>query len=135
MMTEFRLSDNEKELKNISKSELPIKSHTDEGDIYDIVEQMPSFPGGKEAMTKYLTDKIREMTPVIGCGGSPSRIIISFIVTEDGSIIKPQIIRSIDPPTDKVAAQIVCEMPKWILGRHNGEPVKVRYTVPVPVHP
>lgn len=102
----------------------------DEEKVYDVVEWMPSFPGGIEALKAFLAKNLRfpkelEETCVQG------RVIITFIVEKDGSLSHAKVIRSVDPALDKEALRVVKKMPKWIPGQQNDRKVRVRYIIPV----
>lgn len=102
------------------------KKHNDEN-IYEVVEQMPSFPGGQEALMAYINHNIKY--PEEDCG--QGRVIVSFIVEKDGSITNATIRRSVDPAFDREALRVISSMPKWIPGKNNGRKVRVRFNVPV----
>ncbi len=93
------------------------------------VEQMPQFPGGEEAMKKYIQDNIQ----VVAKDGKQlsGRVVIRFIVAEDGSITEATVIKSLDPLYDNEALRVVRSMPKWIPGRQNGKNVPIYYTLPI----
>ena len=91
--------------------------------IYDVVEQMPHFPGGDRA----LLDWIASNQKVKGDG----RVIVSFIVETDGSLNGLIVKKSASPELDREALRLVREMPKWEPGRHNGQPVRIKYIMPV----
>lgn len=101
-----------------------------ENKVFDVVEQMPSFPGGPAALMKYLADNIKY--PVVAQeNGVQGRVVVSFVVERDGSISDVQVVRSVDPSLDKEAQRVVRSMPKWIPGKQNGSAVRVKYNVPV----
>ena len=102
------------------------KKHNDEK-VYEVVEQMPSFPGGQEAFMTYINHNIKY--PEEDCG--QGRVTVSFIVEKDGSITNATIRRSVDPAFDREALRVVSSMPKWIPGKNNGHNVRVRFNVPV----
>lgn len=102
------------------------KKHNDEK-VYEVVEQMPSFPGGQEALMTYINHNIKY--PEEDCG--QGRVTVSFIVEKDGSITNATIRRSVDPAFDREALRVVSSMPKWIPGKNNGRKVRVRFNVPV----
>ena len=98
--------------------------------IFDIVEQMPSFPGGATALFDYLSENIKypedcEETSVQG------RVIVTFVVEKDGSITEAKVVKSVYPSLDEEALRAVNGMPKWIPGVQNAEPVRTKYTIPV----
>lgn len=102
----------------------------EENKVFDVVEQMPSFPGGMGALMSWLGQNIKY--PVIAAEtGVQGRVIVQFVVEKDGSITDVKIAKSVDPSLDKEATRVIKSMPHWIPGRQNGSPVRVRYTVPV----
>lgn len=108
-----------------------VKENTyEENKVYDVVEQMPQYPGGKDKLLQYLSMSIRypkeaEMAGVQG------RVIGAFIVEKDGSITGARIDKSVDKSLDAEALRIINEMPKWKPGMQNGKPVRVKYMVPI----
>ena len=104
--------------------------HVEEEKVFDVVEQMPSFPGGNSALMKFLNENIHY--PVVAQeNGVQGRVVISFVVERDGHITDVQVARSVDPSLDKEAQRVVKSMPKWIPGKQNGSAVRVKYNVPV----
>ena len=102
----------------------------EENKVHDFVEQMPSFPGGMGALMSWLSQNIKY--PVIAAeNGVEGRVIVQFVVEKDGSITDVKIAKSVDPSLDKEATRVVSSRPHWIAGRQNGNPVRVKYTVPV----
>lgn len=101
-----------------------------ENKVFDVVEQMPSFPGGQGALMSYLSQNIRY--PVVAQeNGVQGRVTVSFVVERDGSITDVTVVRSVDPSLDKEAVRVIKSMPKWNPGKQNGSPVRVKYNVPV----
>ncbi len=106
------------------------KPKEEETKVFDVVEQMPSFPGGDAELMKYLSSHIKY--PVVAEeNGIQGRVIATFVVERDGSISDVKVIKSVDPSLDKEAIRVLKSMPKWIPGRQNGSAVRVKYTVPV----
>ena len=98
--------------------------------IFDIVEQMPSFPGGDREMMAYLSNNLKY--PVIAQEQNiQGQVIIRFVVGKNGEVKDVTVMRSLDPSCDKEAIRVVKSMPKWIPGKQNGNPVLVYYTLPV----
>ena len=96
----------------------------------DESQYMPSFPGGGQALMDFIKENIRytelmEQTCVMG------RVVVTFIVEKDGSITDAKVIRGIHPAFDKEALRVINSMPRWNPGMRNGEPVRVKYSVPV----
>lgn len=101
-----------------------------ENKVFDVVEQMPSFPGGPSALMKYLSENVKY--PVVAQeNGVQGRVVVSFVVERDGHITDVKVVRSVDPSLDKEAARVVRSMPAWIPGKQNGSAVRVKYNVPV----
>ncbi len=97
---------------------------------FDIVEQMPSFPGGTKKLMDYLNKNIR-YPEALAETCIQGRVIISFVVEKDGSISDIKVAKSLDPLLDEEAVRVVSGMPKWNPGKQNGVTVRVKYTVPV----
>ena len=98
--------------------------------VFDVVEEMPSFPGGNGALMSYLNGNTKY--PVVAQeNGVQGRVIVSFVVERDGSISDVKVARSVDPSLDREAQRVVKSMPKWKPGKQNGSAVRVKYTVPV----
>lgn len=93
---------------------------------YDIVDQMPNFPGGKEAMMKYISGKVKY--PITKASG---RVVVQFIVDTNGAVVEPKVVRSVSPKLDQAALDAVKGMPKWEPGKLNGKPVRVKYNIPI----
>lgn len=110
----------------------PQTSSNDEDDVvFVVVEKMPEFPGGQQAMFKFISDNLKYPT-IAQENGIQGRVICQFIVNKDGSISGVEVIRSGgDPSLDKEAIRIIKSMPKWKLGYQRGKPVRVKYTVPI----
>ena len=98
--------------------------------IYTVVEQMPMFPGGDAALMNYLQDSIQYPKDAKE-KGIQGRIVVGFVVEQDGSITNPTIMRSVYPSLDKEAIRIVENMPKWIPAKQNGQSVREKYQVSI----
>ncbi len=104
--------------------------HEEETKVFDVVEQMPSFPGGMGALNAWLVQNT--VYPVIAAeNGVQGKVTVQFVVEKDGSITGVTVVRSVDPSLDKEAARVVKSMPRWQPGKQNGSFVRVKYTVPV----
>ena len=98
--------------------------------VFDVVEQMPSFPGGNSALMQYLSKNIKY--PVVAEeNGIQGRVICTFVVERDGRVTDVRVVKSVDPSLDKEAVRVVSSMPAWIPGKQNGSAVRVKYTLPV----
>lgn len=102
----------------------------EETKVFEVVEQMPSFPGGQAALLQYLSNNIKY--PQIAMeNGVSGRVICTFVVERDGSITDIRVARGVDPSLDKEAIRVLKSMPHWIPGKQNGSAVRVKFTVPV----
>jgi len=98
--------------------------------IFRIVEDMPAFPGGDAALLGFISKSIKY--PVVAQeNGVQGRVVCSFVINTDGSIVDAEIVRGIDPSLDKEALRVISAMPKWEPGRQRGKAVRVRYTMPI----
>ena len=116
-------------LKAVEEIAQPEPKHEEENKVFDVVEQMPSYPGGMGALMSWLSQNIKYPT-VAAENGISGRVIVQFVVERDGSITDVRVAR-VDPYLDKEATRVVKMMPNWIPGKQNGSPVRVKYTVPV----
>ena len=98
--------------------------------VYDAVEEMAVFPGGTNALLKYLTDSLRYPVEAMD-EGIQGRVLVGFVVENDGSVTNESIVRSVHPMLDAEALRVVRIMPKWIPGKINGKPVAQRCTIPL----
>ena len=124
----------EKDVK--SQEELALQTYMGEEEIegdmpFVIVEGMPSFPGGQEAMLQFLAENVKY--PVIAQEkGIQGRVICQFVVDKDGSIVDLEVVRSCgDASLDKEAVRVINSMPKWKPGNQRGKTVRVKYTLPI----
>jgi protein TonB len=102
----------------------------EEQEIFQVVEEMPEFPGGMAECMKFLGKNIKYPT-ISQENGVSGKVIVQFVVNKDGSVVDPVVVRSVDPYLDKEALRVISTMPKWKPGKQRGKPVRVRYTVPV----
>ena len=110
--------------------EAPVEEDEEEV-VFVVVETMPEFPGGQQALFKYLSENVKY--PVIAQeNGIQGRVICQFVVNKDGAIVDVEVVRSGgDPSLDKEAVRVIKSMPKWNPGKQRGKAVRVKYTVPV----
>ena len=102
----------------------------EEQQIFQVVEEMPEFPGGMGECMKFLGKNIKYPT-ISQENGVQGRVIVQFVVNRDGSIVDPVVVRGVDPYLDKEALRVIQMMPKWKPGKQRGKAVRVKYTVPV----
>ena len=97
---------------------------------FDVVEQMPEYPGGIKALLDYLCQNVKypadaEKQKIEG------RVIANFVVETDGSISNVEVFRPVFPSLDAEAVRVLSAMPKWKPGMQSGKVVRVKYTVPI----
>ena len=117
-----------KAVEEIATPEPP--KHEEENKVFDVVEQMPSFPGGPSALMAYLSSHVK-YPAVAEENGIQGRVTVQFVVEKDGSVTDVKTMKSVDPSLDREAERVVRSMPKWIPGKQNGSAVRVKYFVPV----
>jgi protein TonB len=127
---EISTEDNKEEVVIAAPVEAPEEEEEEEV-VFVVVESMPEFPGGQQALFKYLGDNVKY--PVIAQeNGIQGRVICQFVVNKDGSIVDIEVVRSGgDPSLDKEAVRVIKSMPKWKPGKQRGKPVRVKFTLPV----
>lgn len=125
----------------ISEGEKPIAQDDDvqakefaspNGDetVFMVVEQMPEFPGGFDALTTFLQDNIRYPAAAAKKGISGT-VYLSMVVNADGSVTDVKVLRGVEESLDAEAERVVSMMPAWQPGRQHGKAVKVRYNIPI----
>ncbi len=104
--------------------------YTPPQDIFTIVEEQPSFPGGDEARIRFLSENIKypESAKEISIQG---RVYVTFVVETDGSISNITILRGIGGGCDEEAVRVVSMMPRWEPGRQRGKAVRVQFNLPI----
>ena len=98
--------------------------------VFDVVEQMPEYPGGIQALLDYLMENVKypedaEKQKIEG------RVIAVFVVETDGSISNVEVVKPVFPSLYAEAVRVLSGMPKWTPGRQSGKVVRVKYTVPI----
>lgn len=108
----------------------PVVTDPDEGKIFTVVEEMPSFPGGEEKLFDYLRKNIK-FPPVARENGIQGRVFVTFVVDKDGRVKDARILRGIGGGCDEEALRVISNMPDWKPGKQNGRSVSVQYNLPV----
>ena len=98
--------------------------------VFDMVEQMPQFPGGQAEMMQFISKNMKYPT-IAQENGTQGRVTCQFVVGADGRVRDVNVLRGVDPYLDKEAVRVIMSMPKWIPGKQNGKAVSVKYTIPV----
>ena len=107
-----------------------VEEEPEEQTIFEVVENMPDFPGGQAALMQYLAKNIKYPT-IAQENGTQGRVTCQFVVGADGRVRDVNVLRGVDPYLDKEAVRVIMSMPKWIPGKQNGKAVSVKYTIPV----
>ncbi len=108
---------------------------TTEEPVFIVVEEAPEFPGGEEAMMRYLVENIK-LEELEQMESIPQTLYLSFVIDTDGSVTNVKVLRSsLNQSLDNSAMNAVKNMPRWKPGKQNGKEVKVQYNIPVRVHP
>jgi TonB family protein len=102
-------------------------------DAFDVVEQMPEYPGGPKALMEFLNNNVQYPAEAEKAG-IQGRVIATFVVEKDGSISNAKVVKSVDPLLDAEALRVIDAMPNWKPGMQNGKVVRVKYTVPLSFH-
>lgn len=99
-------------------------------DVFTMVEEMPQFPGGVEALKSYVTSTMKY--PVIALeNGIQGQVTVKFVVDKTGKVTNARIFSGVDPSLDKEALRIVNSMSEWTPGKQNGQSVDVAYEMPI----
>jgi protein TonB len=129
----FDVKGNDEEAGEVLKAKEVIadeKPKEEETKVFDVVEQMPEFPGGQAALLKWIGDNIKY--PAIAQEqGIQGRVFAQFVVNKDGSIVDVKILRSPDPSLSKEAERVIKLMPKWRPARQGNKNVRSRFNLPV----
>jgi protein TonB len=113
------------------ETNIVVEDMPEEETIYQVVEDQPEFPGGMQALMKYLRDNIN-YPRISRENNSQGRAYVNFVVNTDGSITSVEILKSSgDIYLDKEAMRVVSGMPNWKPGKQAGKAVRVRFTLPV----
>ena len=114
-----------KEVKDVKASVIK-----NEERVFDVVEEMPKFPGGDDALIKFLHESIKYPAEAEKAG-KQGRVVVTFVVNKDGSVDNAKVVRSVDEKLDAEALRVVNAMPKWHPGKQRGQEVNVKFTLPV----
>ncbi len=98
--------------------------------LFQIVEEMPEFPNGQDALVRFLSSNVK-YPPEAQSNNLQGRVIVEFIVEKDGTVTNPEVKQSVCPELDAEALRLVGLMPKWNPGKQRGREVRVRMTIPI----
>ena len=116
----------ESEAVSIVKPEMP----ADTSVVFEVVEQMPKFPGGDAALMQFLSSTIKYPKDAME-QKKQGRVLVTFVVEKDGSVSDTKIVKSVSPSLDEEALRVINAMPKWEPGMQKGKAVRVKYTIPI----
>lgn len=132
----FNLEKEPKEIKNNNLPECVVVGYASEQvpstnqSVYQVVDEMPKFPGGQEALMSYIAKTIKYPVDAQRAK-TQGRVILQMLIDEQGNVTSPSIIRSVSPSIDAEAIRVIMSMPQWVPGKNKGEVVKVKYTIPI----
>ena len=107
-----------------------VEEEMEDAPVFVLVEEMPEFPGGPAAITKFIGENTKY--PAIAVeNGIQGKVYVSFVVNAKGKVENVKIVRGVDPSLDKEAVRVIESMPMWKPGKQRNKPVKVSYTMPV----
>jgi periplasmic protein TonB len=101
-----------------------------ENEVFTVVEDPPQFPGGQDALTKYMISSIKYPQDARKAG-IQGTVYVTYVVEPDGSITNVKVLRGIDKSCDMEAARVIREMPKWKPGKQRGKAVRVQFNMPI----
>lgn len=144
--TEFEVIDDDKEVKNelvvnaevnedtknieIVQVKVEEEEEEEETQIFTVVENDPEFPGGMEALYKYLRENIK-YPQLARENNITGKVYVTFVVERDGSIAQPRVLKDIGGGCGAEAIRVVKSMPKWTPGKQRGKAVRVQFNLPV----
>lgn len=133
----FNLDQEPKEIKDNNLPESVVVGYaprkveeTTDQSAYQVVEEMPKFPGGQEALMRYIAMNVKYPVDAQRAK-TQGRVILQMVIDEQGNVTSPSIIRSVSPSIDAEAIRVIMSMPQWLPGKNKGEAVKVKYTIPI----
>jgi len=112
-----------------SNPSTPQKTGSEE-QVFFIVEEMPEFPGGEQALRNHIATSVK-YPALAQQNGTQGRVYVQFVVSKDGSVKNATVVRGVDPLLDREALRVVNSLPAWIPGKQRGKAVNVSYTVPI----
>ena len=112
------------------EADTPKETKVDENTIFQVVEEMPEFPGGIPELMTFLSKNVKYPTTAQE-KGVQGRVIVQMVIEKDGSITDAKVAKGVDPLLDKEALRVVSTMPNWKPGKQRGQAVRVKYTVPI----
>ncbi len=95
-----------------------------------VIEEKPEFPGGMDAINKWITENVK-YPDVAKENGISGKVFVQFVIDKEGKVTDVQILRGVDPYLDKEALRVISSMPAWTPGKQRGKPTKVAFQLPI----
>ncbi|MBI5540355.1 MAG: energy transducer TonB [Bacteroidia bacterium] len=95
-----------------------------------VIEEKPEYPGGIEAMNKWIAENVK-YPEIAKENGVTGKVFIQFVIDKDGKVSNVQLLRGVDPYLDKEALRVISAMPSWTPGKQRGKTVKVSFQIPI----
>lgn len=107
-----------------------VEEEVAEAEIFTVVEEAPSYPGGDEARIRFLQENIKypQMARESGIQGT---VYVTFVVEKNGSVTDVKVLRGIGGGCDEEAIRVIQAMPPWNAGKQRGKPVRVQFNMPI----
>ena len=112
------------------KTDTGLTATNEEPEVFTIVEEMPEFPGGQDELLMFLTKNIRYPAEALE-KNIQGTVYVSFVVRADGKVSDVKVMRGVNPVLDEEALLVFDRMPLWKPGFQKGNPVAVKYILPV----
>ena len=109
---------------------IEVEEEPEEEETYMVVETPPVFPGGTDSLMSFLRKNVK-YPKICRENNIQGRVIVTFVVNKDGSVVEPEVVKKVHPALDQEALRVISLMPNWKPGTQRGKPVKVKYTVPI----
>ena len=97
---------------------------------FEQLEVKPEFPNGNEGLAKYLSDNIKYPKKALK-NSITGKVFVQFVIDKTGKVTNVVAVRGVEKSLDKEAVRVIKSMPKWKPGMKDGQPVKVKYTIPI----
>ena len=126
----FKLTEDQP-AKPVEKSDMSkVDMKPDKNGVYQIVEEMPQFPGGENKLMEYIAKNLTYPQEARD-KGIDGRVFVAMVIEKDGSVSNVKVLRGIGGGCDEEAVRVISALPKWKPGKMNGEPVRVSYQIPI----
>ena len=114
----------------VAKPDSKVSKKSEKKQTVAACEKMPQFPGGDVALMNYVRDNLKYPEEAMK-SGVQGHVVVKFVVSADGSVASPEVIRSVSPELDAEAVRVVESLPRWTPGTVDGKPVDAWFTIPV----